>query len=152
LEAAGVSVVVCGGWGVDALLGSQSRPHDDLDVWVPVEAERTMIGRLAERGFTEVRRDSPVNYVLGDRSDRRVDVHVMHVRADGSSVYDGDEPYVMPATAFVTGAIGGVEVRCVSAAQQMLDHSGGYEPGDTDFADMRLLHDRLATPYLPPFG
>jgi lincosamide nucleotidyltransferase A/C/D/E len=30
-----VQVCVGGGWGVDALLGEQTRRHADLDVWVP---------------------------------------------------------------------------------------------------------------------
>ncbi len=30
LDGAGVEVVITGGWGVDALLGEQSRPHADM--------------------------------------------------------------------------------------------------------------------------
>src|SRR6266481_8512849 len=32
LESMGTSVWVDGGWGVDALLGEQTRPHKDLDI------------------------------------------------------------------------------------------------------------------------
>ena len=32
LEAAGLVVWLDGGWGVDALLGRQTRPHQDLDL------------------------------------------------------------------------------------------------------------------------
>jgi hypothetical protein len=32
---------------------------------------------------------------------------------------------------------------CLSADAQMSNHLWGYEPGDTDAHDMRLLHDRL---------
>jgi lincosamide nucleotidyltransferase A/C/D/E len=32
LEEAKVTVWVDGGWGVDALLGEQTRPHKDLDI------------------------------------------------------------------------------------------------------------------------
>ncbi len=32
LERQGLSVWLDGGWGVDALAGRQTRPHDDLDV------------------------------------------------------------------------------------------------------------------------
>ena len=34
LDAAGVRVWLDGGWGVDALLGEQTRPHKDLDIVV----------------------------------------------------------------------------------------------------------------------
>src|SRR5207237_7001400 len=37
LRAAGIDVWVEGGWGVDALLGEQTRPHDDLDLGVRME-------------------------------------------------------------------------------------------------------------------
>ncbi|HEX6737122.1 MAG TPA: aminoglycoside nucleotidyltransferase, partial [Vicinamibacteria bacterium] len=33
----GVRVWVDGGWGVDALLGEQTRPHKDLDALVPFD-------------------------------------------------------------------------------------------------------------------
>ena len=35
LERSGLEVYVDGGWAVDALLGEQTRVHDDLDVAVP---------------------------------------------------------------------------------------------------------------------
>jgi lincosamide nucleotidyltransferase A/C/D/E len=37
LEGAGVSVWIDGGWGIDALVGEQTRPHDDLDVVIRIE-------------------------------------------------------------------------------------------------------------------
>jgi hypothetical protein len=33
----------------------------------------------------------------------------------------------------------------------MSNHAWGYTPGDTDFRDMRLLHERLGTVLLPPY-
>ena len=37
LEKAGVVIWLDGGWGVDALLGQQTRPHDDVDVVISFE-------------------------------------------------------------------------------------------------------------------
>jgi lincosamide nucleotidyltransferase A/C/D/E len=34
LDVAGIEWWVDGGWGVDALLGAETRPHDDLDLVV----------------------------------------------------------------------------------------------------------------------
>jgi len=48
-------------------------------------------------------------------------------------------------------AISGYRVECLSAEAQMSNHSWGYEPGDTDVQDMRLLHDRLGTPLMGPY-
>ncbi len=37
LEADGIQVWLTGGWGIDALLGEQTRPHKDLDVIMLVD-------------------------------------------------------------------------------------------------------------------
>jgi lincosamide nucleotidyltransferase A/C/D/E len=34
LSGDGLDWCLCGGWGVDALLGTQMRPHNDLDVFI----------------------------------------------------------------------------------------------------------------------
>jgi lincosamide nucleotidyltransferase A/C/D/E len=34
-EQNGIEVILDGGWAVDALLGVQTRPHEDLDVAMP---------------------------------------------------------------------------------------------------------------------
>ena len=52
LERRGVRIWIDGGWGVDALLGRQTRPHADLDIAVEensVQALRTLLKRLASR-------------------------------------------------------------------------------------------------------
>ena len=35
LERTGLEIHVDGGWAVDALLGEQTRSHDDLDIAIP---------------------------------------------------------------------------------------------------------------------
>ena len=35
LERNGIEVYIDGGWGVDALIGEQTRKHDDLDIAIP---------------------------------------------------------------------------------------------------------------------
>lgn len=50
LDAAGVRWWVHGGWGMDALLGKETRPHDDLDLAVPrADIDRRDAQLLAER-------------------------------------------------------------------------------------------------------
>jgi lincosamide nucleotidyltransferase A/C/D/E len=41
-----------GGWGVDALLGRQTRPHKDLDVLVPVDDLADLERVLGRHDFT----------------------------------------------------------------------------------------------------
>jgi lincosamide nucleotidyltransferase A/C/D/E len=154
LADAGVGATLCGGWGVDALVGEQTRLHEDLDLWVAIEDAETLRAALGQLGFTQLRVDTPWNHVLADERERQVDVHFVRFEEDGTATYEfvDDDPYVLPPEVFVTGTIGERTVRCVSADQQMFDHAGGYVPGETDFADMLLLHERLGTAYLPPFG
>lgn len=51
LEQHGVLVWVDGGWGIDALLGQQTRPHKDFDVLVALGDVLALTEVLAARGF-----------------------------------------------------------------------------------------------------
>jgi lincosamide nucleotidyltransferase A/C/D/E len=149
-----VDAVVVGGWGVDALIGEQTRTHDDLDVWVRIEHDGRLRDVLAAGGFLQEDGGVWQNYVLRDPEGRKLDVHLATFRPDGSAIYqmDGGGTYVVGADAFTIGSIGGSVVRCVTAEQQMVDHACGYEPDEEDRADMRALHERLGVSYLPPVG
>jgi lincosamide nucleotidyltransferase A/C/D/E len=43
LEAAGISFWLDGGWGVDALVGRETRPHSDLDLVVRLDPRPKVI-------------------------------------------------------------------------------------------------------------
>jgi lincosamide nucleotidyltransferase A/C/D/E len=51
LDRAGVVVWLDGGWGVDALLGGQSRPHQDLDLVIDRDDCEAAQTALAGTGF-----------------------------------------------------------------------------------------------------
>ena len=51
LESAGVKMWVAGGWGVDALLGEQTRKHPDLDLVLDISDEGRAEAALRELGF-----------------------------------------------------------------------------------------------------
>jgi lincosamide nucleotidyltransferase A/C/D/E len=153
---AGVQVVAWldGGWGVDALLGEQTRPHKDLDLIVRVEDVPRMRAALARDGFRLVTGEPGSNFVLRDRRGREIDVHPARFDDDGNGIYrmENGEDWVFPADGFTgTGRVGRRNVTCLTADVQMVDHTTGYEPGETDFHDMRLLNERLGTRLLPPF-
>lgn len=50
LDRRGVRFVVVGGWGVDALVGEQTRLHRDLDLLVAADRCDEVVGWLADRG------------------------------------------------------------------------------------------------------
>jgi lincosamide nucleotidyltransferase A/C/D/E len=53
LRSAGTDIWVGGGWGIDALLGRQTRQHRDLDLMHRESQEPAVVAALAEAGFAE---------------------------------------------------------------------------------------------------
>src|SRR5277367_6396805 len=141
LRAAGVHIWVGGGWGIDALVGRETRPHRDLDLMYRVEQEPAMIAALAEAGFVETLDWRPVRFVVTHPAGPEIDLHPLTFAPDGSAVQaslHADRPFVYPARCFVTGRIGDSAVGCLSAEQQVYFHQG-YEPRDRDRHDMAQL-------------
>lgn len=154
LEDAEIEVWLEGGWGVDALLGKQTRSHDDLDLIVRVDDVPTMREILAKHGFQLVEGVPDSNFVLRDARGREIDVHPVRFDDEGNGIYRmaNGHDWVFSASGFVgTGLLWRRQVKCLTPDVQMLCHSTGYEPGATDFHDMRLLNARFGTPLLPPF-
>ncbi|MFE3518091.1 nucleotidyltransferase domain-containing protein [Streptomyces sp. NPDC059166] len=145
LREAGTDVVIAGGWGVDALLGEETRPHRDLDLLHRAGEERTVVAALEAAGYTETLDRRPVRFVLSHPSGAEIDLHPLEFAADGSALqasFDPAEPFRYPAACFVTGTIGTTTVRCISAEQQFLFHRG-YEPTGRDVADMGRLGEKF---------
>jgi len=153
IAAAGLDVIVTGGWGVDALLGIQTRPHADLDLVARLEDDDRLRSALAGLGFVEVDGD-PTNFVMRDAAGREVDLHLAMFEGDGRVVYAGGEgdPWIYPAVSITTGRIGARFVVCLTAEQQVLDHAFGYEPAPTDHADMAALRERFGVDLPAPYG
>jgi lincosamide nucleotidyltransferase A/C/D/E len=59
LESVGVSVWLDGGWGVDALVGAQTRRHDDLDMALDVDDLPRARQALDSAGFRHDRDAGP---------------------------------------------------------------------------------------------
>src|SRR5712692_7175659 len=75
LEASAISVWLDGGWGVDALLGTQTRPHQDVDIFIRVSEVPRLVKALAPGGFQIDRGSPPDSFVLADGAGLEVDVH-----------------------------------------------------------------------------
>jgi lincosamide nucleotidyltransferase A/C/D/E len=67
LKAAGVPVWVDGGWGVDALLGEQTRLHDDLDLDLALEHRDLVrfLQAMGDAGFPTTARRRAVQQGAG---------------------------------------------------------------------------------------
>jgi lincosamide nucleotidyltransferase A/C/D/E len=153
LEEAGITVWIDGGWGIDALISEQTRPHDDLDIVIDRERNDDSIAVLASHGFLVHHDGRPVSVIMRDEHDRRVDFHPVRFDADGAgwqALPDGSEFRYSPEGLAGTGMVDNQPVRCITAELQVISHLG-YEPDADDFHDMRLLHDRLGVTLPSPY-
>src|SRR5436305_6726680 len=83
LERAGLAVWLDGGWGVDAIVGRQTRPHDDLDIVVLLVEVPLVERELAALGYERAGGAPPMSFESVDADGRQVDVHPVH---DGRQV------------------------------------------------------------------
>lgn len=151
LEMAGVSVWLDGGWGVDALLGMQTRPHKDLDVVIDLTDVAVTSTSLAHLGF-RLSEGVVGGFVLSDERNRPVDVHPVKFTRHGDGSYQMEEGavWIYPARGFRgTGSVCGRGVRCLTPEIQILSHAG-YELGPEDIADLAALHERFGVPVSIP--
>jgi lincosamide nucleotidyltransferase A/C/D/E len=155
LASAGIASWLDGGWGVDALLGEQTRSHQDVDLVVELRHVPLMREILAGYGFELIEGVPESNFVLRDGRDREVDVHPVRFDDAGNGIYrmeDGGD-WVYTAAGFGGhGTVDGHRVKCLTPEMQMVGHAGGYAPHETDVHDMRLLHERFGTTLLGPYA
>lgn len=142
----GVTVWLDGGWGVDALLGEQTRPHADIDIMIPSTDSKKLVDALRQRGFNDVHTNDRVdeNFVMGHPTHGQIDFHVFEMAEDGSGVYRPrvvDWPIEADELA-VTGSIAGKAVRCLSAEYMVKSHAN-YTLKATDLHDMAALRERF---------
>jgi lincosamide nucleotidyltransferase A/C/D/E len=152
LESAGIDWWLDGGWGVDALLGYETRAHDDLDLAVRAEDIERLLDVFPE--FRHVYEDQwPSAYVLRDERGRQLDFHPLELDEEGNGwqPQPGGGRYLWPRAALEgCGRIGGREVRCTSPEFQLEAHLyEGYD--DVDWAAVAALSERFGLP-LPAAG
>jgi lincosamide nucleotidyltransferase A/C/D/E len=141
----GIVAWLNGGWGVDALLGEQTRRHEDLDLFLPAPDSPTLVQHLSLRGFSAVPREdtTPWNFVYGDSYGREIDLHLFE-RAGDTLTYALDEVY--PATLLDGyGMIGSRSVRCVAPEWEVRFHTG-YDVEEKDWHDVSALCSRFGIP------
>lgn len=154
LERVGLVVWLDGGWGVDALLGYRSRPHQDLDLVIArddcLAAQQALSGMGFQPDLTAVP-GLPARLVLVDAADRQVDLHRVVFDGHGNGWQDlGEDAWGgYPAEGLTgVGMVGGRQVRCVTPQLQVRHHLG-YPMGATDRHDLGLLAERFGVA-VPP--
>lgn len=149
-EKSGIRIRLDGGWSVDALLGEQTRLHDDLDIVVEKKDVKKLRGILLERGYKDIQRDdtSIFNFVLGDVVGNLIDVHVIVLDKNGNGLYGPVKKGVMyPAGALTgNGNIKNRSVRCISPEYLVKFHTG-YNIDEKDIRDVTAICKRFNIPY-----
>jgi lincosamide nucleotidyltransferase A/C/D/E len=154
LETAGVRTWLDGGWGVDALIGRQTREHDDLDVIVALEDVYAVRVAIAPFGFVVQEDELPTRLALCDADGRAVDMHAVTFdeAGGGSQQFQDGGVWRCPADGFAgEGWIDGRKMACLTAAAQIHAHLG-YAPDWKDRHDMGLIAANFGIVLPAPYG
>jgi lincosamide nucleotidyltransferase A/C/D/E len=142
LEQSGCGVVVDGGWGVDALLGCQTRPHADLDLAIALADVAVAMDLLRTGlGYAVTQDEMPTRLELGAARNRRIDLHPLVFDEHGNGWQQlpaGRRGMYLASGLQGSGSIGGHRVRCLSPDLQLRFHLG-YDPDDDDRRDVEAL-------------
>jgi lincosamide nucleotidyltransferase A/C/D/E len=139
----GVEIWVDGGWGVDALLGEQTREHADLDIAIDHAHEAKMRELLEQHGYRVIRKNDKTewNYIIGD-DQHEIDVHVFGFNEAGENTYG--TKYAKDSLTGI-GKINGQTVRCIEA-KWMVQYHTRYELAITDVHDVKALCAKFNIP------
>jgi lincosamide nucleotidyltransferase A/C/D/E len=154
LAAEGIQGWLAGGWGVDALLGRQTRPHNDIDLVIgadqpPFKTDELPFKQidqaLGREGFwfagTFHHPGIPIPWCHTWRHRAGAKVEVLPVQLD-KPPFAADGSAGPPLT---EGSIDGQPVPCLSAGLQLLLHAG-YPQREIDNQDVALLRAYLDLP------
>lgn len=154
LDQAGISCWLVGGWGVDALVGRQTRRHLDVDVALEGRFLEQALSSLEGAGFVAVQQEGfpawmPTMVILRDKPRRRVEL--MPVDISGPPPGEDGHPVVSrfryAPESITTGTVNGRPVACLSPRVQLMLRTN-YTPRASDRHDVRVLmeHCRLSAP------
>jgi lincosamide nucleotidyltransferase A/C/D/E len=155
LDAAGVEWWIDGGWGVDALLGEETRPHDDLDLIV----RREELDRLVPLfpAFAPAEQEwRPARFLLRDERGRQIDFHPVTFDDQGDGwqeLLDGSFDRYPAAGLRGCGRIGPRTVRCITPELQLAHHDYATgAPDDVDWDDVSVLCERFKLSVPPAYA
>jgi lincosamide nucleotidyltransferase A/C/D/E len=139
-----IDVILDGGWGVDALLGRQTRSHADLDIVIDHMDIPGIRCVLESHGYYDIPRDDSheYNFVMGDENGHILDIHTCHFDESGNLVIGLDYPY---DSLNGKGMIEGSPVKCITVEWMVKFHSG-YKLDEGDYRDVKALCDQFSLP------
>jgi lincosamide nucleotidyltransferase A/C/D/E len=139
LENLNIKIWIDGGWGVDILLGKQTRFHKDMDIAIQEKDVPALRKLLEAEGYKQIREDNKWNFVLRDDFGKEVDVHSFIFDKDGNVI---DGIMYPPASLTGTASINGHTLRCIPPEFMVKFHSG-YELKEKDFKDVSAICEKF---------
>lgn len=147
LDAAAVKYWIDGGWGIDALLGHQTRPHRNLNLVVEHTHRLEFAAVMKGSGYHLAGEDGHLQQ--WERDDGyQIEVGYVETgrtrRNDNGELVYGEKGLPYPVGAFgAIGTIAETDVPCCHADYQMWSHVGHDDIGRRD---MLALHRRFGLP------
>ena len=145
IEQIGIEVWIDGGWGVDALLGRQTRPHNDIDIFVQKKDDAEIIKLLISNGYSEIKVEFTTedHTVWCDTDNHTIDLHLFEFVGESMLSFNNE---IYPSEIIGgKGIIGEMTVRCLTVEAQLLYHQG-YEHKEKDEYDVQLLCKAFGLP------
>ncbi|WP_287972618.1 aminoglycoside adenylyltransferase [Hungatella sp.] len=145
LEQFGIRYWLDGGWGVDALVGRQTREHRDVDIDFDAGYTEELRHKLEEKGYEVVTDWSPVRIELYHPQLSYIDIHPFILKEDGTARQAGLEGgwYEFEADYFGSAVLDGRKIPCISVKGQKIFHTG-YEPREVDKHDMKNIEKLMS--------
>lgn len=144
LEELEIRYWVDGGWGVDVLIGRQTRAHRDVDINFDDAFTQVLLNALEAAGYTITTDWRPCRIELHHPAHGYIDIHPLRLGEAGDAKQAAPDGgwYHFEADYFTTAVFEDRVIPCISAKAQRLFHSG-YELSAKDEADIALLDELL---------
>jgi lincosamide nucleotidyltransferase A/C/D/E len=157
LSAINIQIWLTGGWGIDALLEEETRPHKDLDFIMLVDDVVRLRDHLTSDGY-ELKElwsenrwvvdsdgvEIPTAFVMHDVEGREIDVHAMRIDDQGNGIpaWSYEKLIFKQEDLAGEGLINGFPIPCISIKMQQLCHRG-YELPSYQQRDLDLLQEKF---------
>ena len=140
LEASNIKYWLDGGWGVDILVGKQTRDHRDIDIDFDAQHTEKLLSILKDYGYKIDTDSAPVRIELYSDKLGYIDIHPFILNENGTSKqadlnggwYEFESDY------FGSAIFEGKKIPCISAKGQRVFHTG-YELRDVDKHDIKII-------------
>ena len=144
LEKLDITYWLDGGWGVDVLIGRQTREHRDVDINFDSRHTDGLLDALLAAGYVIETDWRPVRIELHHPERGYLDIHPFVLSKDGTAKQADLEGgwYEFEADYFGRAVFAGREIPCISAKGQEIFHAG-YEPREVDLHDMKIIEELL---------